>query len=98
MRQWLFLLGGLTLWAVHFFALYAIGSIYPGQAKARDMVLLVTLAAFLPGLLLLRAAWLELDGGQETNRPHILLVRASALGTFLALISIAWQALPAIIL
>ena len=39
MREWTILLGGLVIWAAHFFTLYAISSILPGEDEARFLVL-----------------------------------------------------------
>lgn len=69
MRAWAALLGGLLLWAGHFLALYAIGSLFPGQAMARWLVLGATgavLAAL--GWLGLRTASRIAAGGDPFDR------------------------------
>ena len=43
MRTWLLLLGGLIVWAVHFFGLYAAGEIGGETTAARLAVLALTL-------------------------------------------------------
>ncbi len=52
MRIWRNLLGGLLLWAAHFFSVYGIASVLPGTRAAATLVLLVT------GLALAAASWL----------------------------------------
>ena len=52
MVVWRNLLGGLMLWAVHFFAVYGIASVLPGTRTAVVLILLAT------GLALAAASWL----------------------------------------
>ncbi|EQB00944.1 hypothetical protein [Sphingobium sp. HDIP04] len=93
MRGWTFLLAGLILWAVHFFALYAIASIFLTTLLARGLTLMVTLACLaVSGLLLARTLRSDASATMEA------WMRAVALcGTGLAAIAIIWQALPALL-
>ena len=45
MRAWLVLLGGLLIWAAHFFAVYAVASLFPGTDTAWYLTLLLTVVA-----------------------------------------------------
>lgn len=45
MRFWRNLLGGLILWAAHFFAVYIIASLMPGTLLARVLVSMATILA-----------------------------------------------------
>ena len=93
MRGWTFLLGGLIVWAVHFFALYIIASIFLTTPLARALALLVTLACLVVGALLLRQT-LRSDAPTQTDA----WMRAVALcGLGLSAVAIVWQALPAFI-
>jgi hypothetical protein len=94
MRAWAILLGGLTVWAAHFFALYAIASILPGQPEARWLALAATVPAILAdGLLVWRAAaWMR-----ATDQLHRSIGQISAVGAALSLIAVIWQALPALL-
>ena len=93
MRGWSFLLGGLIVWTVHFFVLYAIGSIFLTTPLARILVLLATLACLVVAGFLLKTV-LRSDGGTPTDR----WMRSVALGGLgLATVAIVWQALPALL-
>lgn len=93
MRGWTFLLGGLIVWAVHFFALYIIASIFLTTPMARALALLVTSACLVAGALLLRQT-LRNDVPTQTDA----WMRAVALcGLGLSAVAIVWQALPAFI-
>jgi hypothetical protein len=93
MRTWAFLLGGLIVWTVHFFALYIVASIWLTTPLSRGLTLLITAAC------LGTVAWLlcraqHHDAAAAMDR----WVRAIALaGLGLAGIAILWQGLPALI-
>ncbi|WP_084690995.1 OB-fold domain-containing protein [Sphingomonas sp. SRS2] len=67
MRTWAFLLGGLLIWAVHFFSLYIVASIWLSSPLARGLTLLVTLAC-LGGILYLVVRGRRHDGGTAMDR------------------------------
>lgn len=94
MRGWTFLLGGLIVWTVHFFALYIIGSIFLTTPFARVLGLLVTLACLVVGALLFRQT-LATDMPTQTD----IWMRTVALcGLGLSAVAIIWQALPIFII
>lgn len=92
MREWLFLLGGLIGWAVHFFALYIVASVFLTTPLARLLALLITLAC-LAGQGALLVALLRRDTGTQGR-----WLRAVALsGIGLSSVAIVWQGLPALL-
>jgi len=92
-RGWTFLLAGLIIWAVHFFALYAIASIFLTTPLARGLTILVTLMCLsLGGLLFARTLRTDMPASMDA------WMRAIALcGLGLSAIAILWQALPALL-
>ncbi|KKC27272.1 hypothetical protein [Sphingomonas sp. SRS2] len=94
MRTWAFLLGGLVIWAVHFFSLYIVASIWLSSPLARGLTLLVTLAC-LGGVGVLMLRGYRHDAGTAMDR----WVRSVAIvGLGLAGIAILWQGLPALLI
>ncbi len=94
MRGWAYLLSGLIVWAVHFFALYIIASVFLTTPLARVLVLMVT-----AGCLVVLGALLRKT--RRGNRPARLesWMRAVAIsGIGLSAVAIIWQGLPAVIL
>jgi hypothetical protein len=92
MRGWTILLGGLAVWAAHFFVLYGIASVLPGRPEARWLVLAATLPALMADGLVLRKA-IGLAG--RPDELHRWTGRIGALGAALSLIAVVWQAVPA---
>ncbi|MBE1529881.1 FtsH-binding integral membrane protein [Sphingopyxis sp. OAS728] len=90
MRTWWTMLGGLVIWAAHFFALYVIGEFVGTGGGARAAVVLFTLAA-LAGLCLL--VWLGRRTGADKLRGWGRSLGASAIT--LTALAVVWQALPA---
>ena len=94
MRDWAFLLGGLLVWAAHFFILYGIGSVFPDDPVASWLTIAATIAALAAnaGILWLLAA--------RRLRPDDRLGRwgdgLAALGAGLSMIAVLWQGLPAL--
>jgi hypothetical protein len=96
-RAWALLLGGLLVWAAHFFLLYGIASVFPGQALAEILSLVATIPAVAADAALL---WLALVRkperfADEFGRWQLGLAAAGAL---LSLVAVIWQTLPAVIL
>lgn len=90
MRTWWTMLGGLVIWAAHFFALYAIGEFVGSGRGARAAVVVFTLGALVGlGLLVFlgrRAKTDRLRGwGRSLGGSAILLTA----------LAVVWQALPA---
>lgn len=96
MRKWRNLLGGLLLWAVHFFAVYIIGSVFPGKKIAAVLVLITTLAILAVTLMLaVRAfrAGSHIDDGLQRWMSDLTL-----LGYLIGGVAIIYQGLPAVLL
>lgn len=89
MKSWLILLGGLLVWSVHFFGLYAIAEIAP-QAALVLALTLVCLAADI-GLLLFIRRLPNGDAFAAWRRS------VAAIGTGLSVLAVCWQALPALV-
>ncbi|MBA3576806.1 MAG: hypothetical protein H0W39_04210 [Sphingomonas sp.] len=94
MRSWALLLGGLLVWAAHFFSAYAFASIFPGTDLARWLTLAATAAALLADAAILWLALLSRAAADELDR---WWARVSAGGAALSFVAVAWQAFPAII-
>lgn len=95
MKAWIFLLGGLIVWAAHFFAVYAIGSLFPGTELARWLVLAVTLLGVgFAGLVLL---FLVRRRGARHDTLDRWLSVLSGSGYALAIVAITYQGLPALL-
>ena len=94
MRRWALLLGGLTIWAAHFFLLYGFASIFPGTELARILSLIATLPALAANAVLL---WIARAGTlashDELDR---WLYNVAAVGAALSFVAVLWQALPAV--
>lgn len=96
MRAWSFLLGGMIVWAIHFFALYIVVSIFLTSMLTRVLVLAITLACLAAaGYILLRATK-EWSG--STDAPDKWGHGLAALFAALALVAVIWQGLPALMI
>lgn len=95
MGKWVLLLGGLTIWAAHFFLLYAFASLFPGRDLARILSLAATLPALAASGWLL---WFTVRGRQPQNSDDFgrWVGKIGALGAALAIVAVLWQALPAL--
>lgn len=94
MRAWAFMLGGMIVWAVHFFALYIVASIFLTSTTSRVLTVLITLVCLAAaGLLLQRSRRaIRHEGDDAFTRWQAYL---AALTAALALVAILWQGLPA---
>lgn len=82
------LLGGLIVWAVHFFGLYALAEIAPHAS----LVLALTWACLLADFwLLLRSRALPRSDAFDAWRRSVAIG-----GAALSLLAVVWQALPAL--
>lgn len=93
MRQWSLLLGGLVVWAFHFFALYIVASVFPGAGTARWLTAAVTLPALAADGIVL---WIALH--RQADDLDRWIRRLGSLGAVLSLVAVLWQALPAILI
>lgn len=94
MRSWLLLLGGLLVWAVHFFALYAVGSIFLTTDLARGLTIALTLICLLVIGLFGRRAWLTRAPDAESDWIRVVALWGVAIGG----IAILWQGLVALLI
>lgn len=96
MPSWLILLGGLLVWAAHFFLLYAIASLLPGDPAARLLALAATVPALAADAGIL---WLTAARNLKHRRDRLdrWINDFGAIGALLSLIAVTWQALPAIL-
>lgn len=94
MRSWLLLLGGLLVWAVHFFALYAVGSIFLTTDLARGLTIALTLICLLVLAAIGRHAWLASVPDAESGWIRIVGLWGVAIGG----IAILWQGLVALLI
>ena len=93
MRSWVVLLGGLLVWAAHFFALYGIGEFSGASATSRFAILLLSALALLADGVL---AWrlLPLPRADDFARWRAGVALG---GVALSALAVVWQALPALI-
>ncbi len=94
MRSWLLLLGGLLVWAVHFFALYAVGSIFLTTDLARGLTIALTLICLIALSLIGRRAWLAHVPDTESDWIRVVALWGVAIGG----IAILWQGLVALLI
>lgn len=87
MRTWTLLLGGLIIWAIHFFLLYGIAETIGARATGTISILVITLACMLGNAVL--AVMVRRTGG--------LIAVIGGTGVLLSSIALVWQALPAIL-
>ena len=96
MRVWAFMLGGMIVWTVHFFALYIVASIFLTTPLSRILTGLITLACLAAdGVLLAWAARLLRGGGSDQFGRWQL--RLAALMAAVSLVAVFWQGLPALL-
>lgn len=85
MRSWFLLLGGLVIWTVHFFGIYAIGEIDPRIAWVIGITLVCLAADIWLLLYLLR---MRSDGHFARWRRSVAIG-----GAGLSLVAVVWQSL-----
>lgn len=93
MRAWSYMLGGMIVWTVHFFAIYIAGSVFPGLPAAHWLTLLITLAC------LAADGWLIVQlrkpsGGDEFRE---WMRKLALVGAGISAVAVLWQGLPALI-
>lgn len=96
MRSWLLLLGGLLIWAAHFFALYGVASLFPGRDLAHHLAIgLTVVAAGACAWLLLRM--LGRSGATDRDELAGWVYRLAAAEAALALVAVLYQGAPALL-
>ena len=97
MRKWLLLLGGLLIWAAHFFLVYAFSIIFPGSPLANTLTLIATVPALAAdaGLLWIAAAGTLARRGDAFDG---WVLRVAAVGAGLSFVAILWMTLPAVMI
>jgi hypothetical protein len=101
---WLFLLGGMLVWATHFSGVYAIssfGAVFgdAGSQEARIGVAVLTVAAAVANMaLLFVAAAREPHLRGERDEMRRFLNGVAALGAFVSLAAVLWQGLPVLVI
>ena len=96
MRAWLLLLGGMLVWTLHFFSLYALGSVFGTTPLARIGAIVATIACLAADawiLWLCRRTARSNDVSTVTGWP----ARLGAPVAVLSLVAVAWQGLPALL-
>lgn len=94
MRAWALFLGGLLIWAAHFFMLYAIASLFLSAITARVLTGVATVAAIgaeVWMLLWARARLRNERDGLDRWMAGLALIMAG-----LSLVAVVWQGMPAL--
>jgi hypothetical protein len=93
MRAWAYMLAGLIIWTVHFFALYIVASIFLTTTIARVLTLVITVGCLAAdGWLLWRLnAARKPDGFDEWMRT------LSLAGLGISFVAVLFQGLPALL-
>lgn len=96
MMRWAILLGGLSVWAAHFFLLYAFASVLPGDRRANWLAIAATGVAVAIDMVILRFAIVLMRGADRRTLDR-WIGQVGAVGAALSLTAILWQLLPALI-
>lgn len=96
MRTWAYLLGGLIVWTVHFFAVYVAASIFLTSTTARVITILVTFVCLGAAATLTLRGWAGRIGATDPERRWIHTIAALSGAT--AFLAVAWQGLPALLI
>jgi len=93
MRGWTFMLGGMIVWTVHFFALYGIASVFLTSTLSRVLTVVVSVGCEAAN------AWLFVRARamKSIDEPEEWIRRLTLLGIALSALAVFWQALPAVI-
>ena len=94
MGRWSFLLGGLVVWAAHFFLLYGFASVFPGDRIASLLTIAATIPAIACNAFLL---WVAYRRRRSPDELKAWIVDVGAAGAALSLVAVIWQSLPAFI-
>lgn len=91
MKPWFVMLGGLLIWAAHFFALYAAASLFPGTDTAWYLTLLLTVVATGAASWLLWRTRRAPQGDHDGDELRRWMRGLASMGCVLALIAILYQ-------
>lgn len=94
MRSWLLLLGGLLVWVVHFFALYAVGSIFLTTNLARGLTILLTIFCLAATAVIARRASRGCPSDAENRWIRAVGLWSVGIGA----VAILWQGLVALLI
>jgi hypothetical protein len=94
MGAWLVLFGGLLIWAAHFFAIYAIASIFPGTGFGRWLTLIATVIGLVGVAWIIWWSTLRRDVGDQFDR---WIWRFGVVAATLSFVAILWQGFPALV-
>ena len=94
-RKWLLLLGGLLIWAAHFFLLYAFASIFPGSDTARWLTAAATLLGLGANGAIIHAA-IARNSGSSDDALESWTWRVALPESILSLAAVFWQGLAAL--
>lgn len=94
-RYWTFLLGGVIVWAVDFFLLYAIASIFLTTPLARVLAIIVTLGALAADSVLIWIAWNRHRTATDDYRRWFATL--ALLSAAISMLAVLWQGFPAIL-
>lgn len=100
MGRWLWMLGGLLIWTVHFMGVYAIASLADVVSRADDLTWRMIALAF-SGVCALAALAITVAAARRLRRPIDAVAgfgdQLALLGGGVATVAIVWQALPTVI-
>jgi hypothetical protein len=100
MRRWLFMLGGLMVWAAHFSGVYGLASVAAVAGDADGPTARLLIGGF-TALCLLTDVVIALIARRALARAHEDLDRfaggVAVAGAGLSIIAVVWQGLPALI-
>jgi hypothetical protein len=103
MGRWLFALGGLVLWAVHFLGVYLIASLADLSGRSDDLAWRAAGLAFsglcivaVLAVLIVAVRRLRLQRAPD-GRTLRFLDQLAALGAGSALVALVWQTLPLVV-
>lgn len=100
MGRWIWMLGGLIVWTIHFMGIYAIASLADVVSRADDLTWRMIGLAF-SGVCLLAALTITVAAARKVRRPADAVIgfgdQLALLGGGVATVAIVWQALPTLI-
>ena len=100
MGRWIWMLGGLIVWTVHFMGVYAIASLADVVSRADDPAWRMIGLAF-SGVCVIAALAITVVAARRVRRPADAVAgfgdQLALLGGGVATVAIVWQALPTVI-